>query len=169
MISGAISSKQHLDALRLHRKKAVKRQLFVLVVLAATGVVLAAIGHRLIGLIFVGAGVGGLIGEFIQSRFLLPRKAEKIYNQQAALRANYTYSWDKDGVSVSSETVQAKRPWSDYIKALESKDLLLLYHSDIMFEIFPKSWFANPEQANEFRALATRVAPNKSFKPNLSA
>jgi hypothetical protein len=157
MISGAISSKHYLDALRLHRQKAVKRQLLVLVALAAVGVLVAAAGYRLIGLILIGAGVGGLIGEFIQSRFLLPRKAEKIYNQQAALRANYTYSWDKDGVSVSSATVQAKRPWSDYIKTLENEHLLLLYHSDIMFEIFPKTWFANPEQADEFRVLATRV------------
>ncbi len=157
MISGAISSKHYVDALRLHRQKAVKRQLLVLVAFAVIGAIVVAAGYRLIGLILIGAGVGGLIGEFIQSRFLLPRRAEKIYNQQAALRANYTYSWGEDGVSVSSETVQAKRPWSDYIKTLENEHLLLLYHSDIMFEIFPKAWFANPEQANEFRALAIRA------------
>lgn len=113
MISGAISSQHYLAALRLHRQKAVKRQLLVLAALAVAGAIIAASGYRLIGLTFVGAGVGGLIGEFIQSRFFLPRKAERIYNQQAALRATYTYSWDKRGVSVWSETAQAKRPWSD--------------------------------------------------------
>jgi hypothetical protein len=156
MISGAISSQHYLAALRLHRQRAVKRQLLVLVAFAAAGVIVVTAGYRLFGLILVGAGVGGLIGEFIQSRFVLPRKAEKIYNQQAALRASYTYSWDKDGVSVSSETVQAKRPWSDYIKTLENDHFLLLYHSDIMFEIFPKSWFASREQADAFHALASR-------------
>ena len=157
MISGAITSQHYLAALRLHRKRAVKRQLLILVVSAVAGVVIVAAGYMLAGLILVGAGVGGLIGEFVQSRFVLPRRAEKIYNQQAALRATYTYSWDKDGVRVSSESVQAKRPWSDYIKTLEDDHLLLLYHSDIMFEIFPKSWFASREQADAFRALASRA------------
>lgn len=157
MISGAISSRHYLAALQLHRQRAVKRQLLVLGALAVAGAIVAAAGYVLIGLVLVGAGVGGLIGELIQSRFVLPRSARKIYNQQAALRATYTYSWDKDGLSVSSDTVQAKRPWSDYIKTLENEDLLLLYHSDIMFEIFPKSWFASREQADEFRTLASRA------------
>ena len=156
MISGAISSQQYLDALRLHRQRPVRRQLLVLISLALAGVIVAVVAHRLLGLILVGAGVGGLIGEFIQSRFILPRKAEKIYNQQAALRATYTYSWDKEWLSVWSETVQAKRLWSDYIRTLENEQLLLLYHSDIMFEIFPKSWFVSQEQATAFHVLASR-------------
>ncbi|MGY0613458.1 YcxB family protein [Luteimonas sp. A501] len=157
MITAAISSKDYLTALRLHRKRAVTRQLLVLAVLAATGVLVIAVGYMLIGLILIGAGVGGLIGELVQSKLILPGRAEKIYNQQASLRATYTYSWDNDGLSVSSETGHARRPWSDYIKFLESDQLFLLYHSDIMFEIFPKSWFSRQEQAGEFRALASRV------------
>lgn len=157
MISGAVSSKDYLDALRLHRRKAVKRQLLLLFALAAIGMVVAATGNLLIGIILIGAGVGGFIGEFVLSNLTLPRRARKIYSQQAALRANYTYSWDKNGVSVSSENANARRPWSDYIKTLESEDLILLYHSDIMFEIFPKSWFANKEQVDEFRNLAAQV------------
>jgi len=157
MITAAISSKDYLAALRLHRQRAVTRQLLVLGVLAATGVIAIAVGYKLIGLILIGAGVGGLIGELVQSKLILPRRAEKIYNQQASLRATYTYSWDNDGLSVSSETGQARRPWSDYIKFLENDRLLLLYHSDIMFEIFPKSWFSRQEQADEFRTLASRV------------
>lgn len=157
MISGAISSQHYLAALRLHRQRAVKRQLLVLAAFALAGAIVAAAGYRFMGFILVGAGVGGFIGESIQSRFVLSRRAEKIYGQQVSLRATYTYFWDKDGISVASETAQAKRPWSDYIKTLENDHLLLLYHSDIMFEIFPKSWFVSQEQADEFRALASRV------------
>jgi len=156
MITGAISSKDYLDALRVHRRKVVKQQLLVLGALAAIGVVVAATVNQFIGIILTGAGTGGLIGEFLLSTLALPRRARKIYNQQAALRVNYTYSWDKDGVSVTSANANARRPWSDYIKTLESDDLILLYHSDVVFEIFPKSWFANKEQVDEFRSLATR-------------
>jgi hypothetical protein len=35
--------------------------------------------------------------------------------------------------------------------------MFLLYHSDVMFEIFPKSWFLSPEQVESFRQLASRV------------
>lgn len=155
MISGALSSRHHLAALRLHRQRSARRHLFLLTACAVAGAILAFGGHVLMGLVLAGAGVGGVIGEVIHSTFLLPRRAEKIYSQQAALRATYVYSWDKDGIRVSSDTVQATRPWSDYIKTLENQDLLLLYHSDVLFEIFPKSWFANREQADEFRTLAS--------------
>jgi hypothetical protein len=157
MISASISSQNYLAALRLHRQRVVKRQLLVLAALAVAGMIVVVLGYMLIGLILVGAGVGGFIGEFVQSRFTLPRRAEKIYKQQASLRDTYTYSWDKENLSVSSETGQARRPWSDYIKFLENDQLLLLYHSDVMFEIFPKSWFSSKEQVDEFRALASRV------------
>ena len=157
MISAAISSQDYLAALRLHRQRAVKRQALVLAAFALAGVVVVVLGYRMIGLILVGAGVGGLIGGFLQSRLALPRKAGKIYDQQASLRDTYTYSWDKDALSVSSETGQARRPWSNYIKFLENDQLLLLYHSDIMFEIFPKSWFSSKEQVDEFRSLASRI------------
>ncbi|MDH5821984.1 YcxB family protein [Luteimonas sp. RD2P54] len=157
MITAAISSEDHLAALRLHRKRAVRRLLLVLAALAAAGAIAIAIGHVLIGAIGIGAGVGGLIGEFVQSRFALPRRARKIYQQQASLRATYTYSWDADGLSASSEAGHVRRRWPDYIKLLESDRLFLLYHSDIMFEIFPKSWFRTPEQIDEFRTLASRA------------
>ena len=157
MITAAISAKDYLAALRLHRKRAVSRQLLVLSVVAAGGLFALVLGYRLIGFILIGAGIGGLIGELVQSRLLLPRRAEKIYDQQASLRATYTYTWDESGLSVSSENGHASRPWSDYVKLLENDQLLLLYHSDIMFEIFPRSWFSSQEQADEFRAAASRV------------
>lgn len=154
MISGSISYKNYLDSLRFHRQRAVKRLMIVLATLAVAGMIGVAAGYSLAGLILVGASIGGVIGEFLEYRFLLPRRANKIYRQQVALRANYIYYWDKEWLSFSSDRAQGKRLWSDYTRILENDELLLLYHSDVMFEIFPKAWFTSPEQANEFRALA---------------
>lgn len=109
MITDTISSKDYLDALRLHRGKAVKRQLLVLCALAAVGCVVAAVVNNLVGIILIGAGVGGLIGEFILSTLTLPRRARNIYDQQAALRVKYAYFWDRGGVSVTSENANARR------------------------------------------------------------
>ncbi len=157
MISVAISSQDYLAALRLHRERLVKRQLLVLAALTFAGLLAIAIGFRFVGIVLIGAGVGGFIGEFVQSQFFLPRKVRRIYSQQASLKASHTYSWDEDSISISSETGYAKRPWSEYIKSLENDHLFLLYHSDIMFEMFPKSSFHSQEQLDGFRALASRV------------
>ncbi|WP_256643973.1 YcxB family protein [Stenotrophomonas sp. 9(2022)] len=158
MISGILTQEQHLHALRLHRRKAVKVLVGVLLGCAVVGVAALAMGHHFPGLVLVGGSLCGVVGVFVQSRLALPRQIAKIHRQQASLHAHYTYSWDDEWLSVASEHVQAKRRWSDYTKMRESDELLLLYHSDIMFEVFPKAWFNEQTQLDEFRLLASRAA-----------
>ncbi|MGY0505400.1 YcxB family protein [Luteimonas sp. e5] len=156
MIRVSISLEDYLGALRLHRRRLVNRLLLVLPVVAAAGMLAISIGHRWPGLLLIAASIGALIGELVQSRLILPRWARKIHRQQASLRTVYTYSWDRLGIDSFSEAGQHRRAWSDYVKALENDRFFLLYHSDAMFEVFPKSCFSSPEQADEFRALAFR-------------
>lgn len=157
MISGAISANDFLSAQRLHRQPMVRRQLIVLAALVLIGLLIVWAGYFFSGIIIFGAGIGGLIGELVLSRFLLPRRHLRIYHQQASLRSHYTYSWDTESISVVSDTGQAKRLWSDYVKRRENDQMFLLYHSDVMFEIFPKSWFLSLEQVEAFRELASQV------------
>lgn len=157
MISGTLTQKQHLLALRMHRRKSVTLQVAILLGSAAIGVATFAMGFVYPGSVLIGAGVGGMIGAFVQSRLTLPRNVAKIHRQQASLRAHNTYSWDKEWLSVSTEHGQARRRWSDYIKLRESAELFLLYHSDVMFEIFPKVWFNEQEQMDEFRRFASQA------------
>ncbi|WP_313204404.1 YcxB family protein [Stenotrophomonas sp.] len=158
MISGTLTQEQHLLALRMHRRKAVTLQIGVLLGSAAIGVATFALGFRFPGIVLIGAGVGGVIGAFVQSKLTLPRSVAKIHRQQAGLRAHNTYSWDEEWLSVSTEHGHARRRWSDYTKLRESGELFLLYHSDVMFEIFPKAWFNEQKQMDEFRRLASQAA-----------
>ncbi|WP_414614577.1 YcxB family protein [Stenotrophomonas geniculata] len=158
MISGTLTQEHHLHALRLHRRKAVRVLVGVLLACAVIGVVALATDHHFSGLILVCGGVGGAISAFAQSRLTLPRQVAKIHRQQASLHAHYTYSWDEEWLSVASEHVQAKRRWSDYAKVRENEEVLLLYHSDVMFEVLPKAWFNGQAQMDEFRRLASRAA-----------
>lgn len=158
MISGTLTQEHHLHALRLHRRKAVKVLVGVLLACAVIGVVALATDHHTSGLILVCGGVGGAISAFAQSRLTLPRQVAKIHRQQASLHAHYTCSWDEEWLSVASEHVQAKRRWSDYAKVRENEEVLLLYHSDVMFEVLPKAWFNGQAQMDEFRRLASRAA-----------
>lgn len=130
----------------------------VLLGCAVIGAAALALGHHFPGIVLICGGVGGVAGAFAQSRLALPRQIARIHRQQASLHAHYTYSWDDEWLRVSSDHVQAKRRWSDYRKLRENEDLFLLYHSDVMFEVFPKAWFNGQAQMDEFRRRAPLAA-----------
>lgn len=157
MISGTISADDFLSAQRLHRQPMARRQLVVLAALMLIGLLIVRAGYFSLGIITFGAGAGGLVGELVLSRLLLTRRHLRIYHQQTSLRSSYTYSWDAESISVVCDSGQAKRSWSDYVKSRENDQMFLLYHSDVMFEIFPKSWFLNWEQVKAFRELSSQV------------
>jgi hypothetical protein len=52
---------------------------------------------------------------------------------------------------LASEHGEAARPWSDFTKAREDNDVILLYYNDAFFEIVSKRWFGNQAQLDEFR------------------
>ena len=157
MISGAISADEFLAAQRLHLRHVVRRQLTILAIFVIVGLLIVWAGYFSPGIILFGVGAGGFIGQFILSKYSWPRRQLRIYNQQASLRSNFVYSWDTEHISVVADTGQAKRHWIDYVKSRENNQVFLLYHSDVMFEIIPKSWFHSSEQVETFRRLSLRA------------
>lgn len=97
MISGTLTQEHHLHALRLHRRKAVKVLVGVLLACAVIGVVALATDHHISGLILVCGGVGGAISAFAQSRLTLPRQVAKIHRQQASLQPTTPVAGTKSG------------------------------------------------------------------------
>ena len=104
------------------------------------------------------AGAGAFIGEYLVAYVYLPRKVQKLHTQQKDLAGQFTYSWDAQHIEAQSNTGSARRPWNHYAKVKEDEHVFLLYHSDNMFEMLPKSWFPSSEAINEFRKLALRAA-----------
>jgi len=98
----------------------------------------------------------------------LPRRIRKLYKQQRVLHEPHEIMFDATGISTTYSLANGTLPWSHVHKWRESKDLLLVYHSDAMFSIFPKRHFDPPSELDRFRELlASRVGPaNNSFKPN---
>lgn len=157
MITGKVSIEDFIAAQRLHVRPTLRRQRVVLAVLAVIGLIVALAGYVFIGIVIVGAGAGGLIGQFVDIRFLFPRRLTRLYNQQAALRSDFHYSWDAEHISSESSSGSSKRPWVDYVKSKENEQLFLLYQADNLFEVIPKSWFRDPELVTSFRQLASRA------------
>lgn len=157
MIAGRLTEADFLAAQRLYRRRWARGAIVILLIVAAAGVaLLLATGQRIgIGLLCIAAG--GLLGETIQSRLLLPRQARRLFRQCAAYRQSFQYSWDEDWLSVTCESGNARRRWSDYVKYRENDRVFLLYHADNLFEMLPKAWFSGAGQMAELRRLAAKA------------
>lgn len=156
MITGTITFEDFVAAQRLHRRRPVRLQMILCSVLALLGAGLLMLGHRYPGVVLLGIGGGGWAGEAVMSFVYLPWKYRRLYRQQASLRAAYTYAWDADNLRVSSAAGQAARPWKHYLRMREDERMFLLYHSDMMFEMLPKSWFRDSELVDAFHRQVTR-------------
>jgi YcxB-like protein len=72
------------------------------------------------------------------------------------MHEEFTYRVDDSGLYVSTPLGQAHRPWANFLRYRENDDLFLLYHSDVMFELLPKRWFADDTALNAFRTEVAR-------------
>jgi hypothetical protein len=58
-------------------------------------------------------------------------------------------------------TAEAQLKWGNFIRFLESDDIFMLFHSDLIFNILPKRAFA-ADEIDQFRELLRRkIAPMK--------
>jgi hypothetical protein len=158
MIHGKISVNDYLIAQRLHRRSVAKWVNIATAALAACGLAMLLAGANRLGLIVLFGGVGGLVGEGFVANIQLPRRVAKLHAQQKDFAEQVTYSWDGQYIEAQSQTGSARRPWTHYAKVKEDEHIFLLYHSDNIFEMLPKSWFPSQELINEFRKLALRAA-----------
>lgn len=93
----------------------------------------------------------------------LPWQIRRLYRQQRALREPYDVAFDAAGISMTSALASSTFPWLHVHKWRESKQLLLVYHSDAMFSIFPKRYFDSPLEIDRFRELLTSRGGSASF------
>jgi hypothetical protein len=150
MITGRVTEKEYIAAHRLHGRKmqSVLRQSTLIVFLI--GIVLFFAVSAKVGVIVICAALGGLLGEFIQSRFILQPTLRRRYAQVRG-RVDVTYSWDEGKIFITTEHGHAARSWTDFIKAKENDELILLYINDALYEIIAKRWFSDASDQNTFR------------------
>ena len=156
MITGLVTVEDYLAAYRLSRKRVVWWLNIAMLVLAVAGLILLFTQVRSWGVIALCTGLGGLVGEFVQLHFFLPRKVKRLH-KQLKLTGHITYSWDAEILEVNSAAGHGRRKWKDYVALKEDGCVFLLYITDHLFEVVPKSWFRDASQLEEFRTHA-RVA-----------
>lgn len=76
----------------------------------------------------------------------LPNRVKKIFSQQKELSLPYDIEISDTGMIVSNEFGTVNRPWDNFHKWKENNDLLILYHSDVLYTILPKRIFSDAAQ-----------------------
>jgi hypothetical protein len=151
MIIGQVTEKEYIAAHTLHRRKTQSLLKRITLIVFIIGIVLFFSLSAKLGVVLVCVALGGLLGEFIQNRFILPSKLRRLYAQIRG-RVDVTYSWDGEKLFLSSEHGQTARCWSDFLKAKENDELILLYINDVRYEIIAKRWFSDASDLDMFRA-----------------
>ena len=84
---------------------------------------------------------------------LLPNRVKKIFTQQKTLSLPIEYEFTEIGLNTSNEVGNSTLPWTYFIKWKENKELIMLYHSDVLFNMIPKRFFADPQQIETVKSF----------------
>ena len=167
-ISYHITREDFIDAQKLHRAKSPRGIVRGLVLVAKVCVVAALM------LLIVLAAVtrdrnlwltyAPLVGLLVMWTLLYwvwaPFNWRRTYAKDRRLQDEFTTDISEDGVYMESSTFDANLKWGLFLRFLESDRVFLLYQTNRMFNLLPKSAFA-PGEIEEFRQLARRKLPDK--------
>jgi YcxB-like protein len=90
----------------------------------------------------------------------MPINWRRSYAKDRRLQNEFTADVSEEGVHLESVDFDANLKWALYLRFLESDRVFLLYQTERLFNMFPKSAFA-PGEIEEFRELARRKLPDK--------
>lgn len=139
-----------------------RRRTFVHLALALLAVVVivssfprwpAVAGGAVLGSVL---GIGVCFG--ISWFFYLPWKARHVFRQQKSLHEEYELSWGDDGLCVRGARVQSTVPWDNFVKKKWNDRIVMLYHSDLLFQMLPLRCF-DDESWRSLAAYLERIPP----------
>jgi len=156
MLTATVTENDLFKAQQLHTKPSGAKTALFLLVLLLVGLYL----YDQVGVepgVLAGGFVGGIVGFVGYYVVFLKYKCAKIYRQQKNLQIPYQFSWDNDSIYMKNEMGEGRIKWSDFTKHKQNKTLILLYHSDALFNIVPKSAFINEQQLSEFSSHLGKI------------
>jgi hypothetical protein len=154
-----LDADDYAAAQALHTRWTARRTLFSLAAIVG-GIVLVLLSHHwtiVAGCALIGGAVSGAITFETLRRFLIPRRARRLFAQQKNLRRPTVFHWDDHGLSWTSVQSSGTTPWTDYLKWRENEHMFLLYHSDLMFQMLPKRAFRDAELLKSFATVVHRI------------
>jgi hypothetical protein len=153
LITATITVDDYIAGHRLHYARARGNLYGAAAVLTVIGVAMM-IGGAKWALAVLLAGIGGLLGNWWDDRVRMPGKVRKLYEQFKGISDPVELSWDAEKIEGRSATGHGSRKWRDYARLKEDDEVFLLYATDQLWYVFPKRWFGDQKQLEEFRSYA---------------
>lgn len=106
-----------------------------------------------IGAVLAAALAGGTLTPMAILRWRVPRVARRIYHQQRNLHRDLTLAWDDDELRYTWAKGHSRSAFADYLRWAENRDIILLFHSDTLFQFIPKR-VLDHAQIEDLRSIA---------------
>jgi hypothetical protein len=100
---------------------------------------------------------------------ILPNRIKKIFTQQKELHSPFEIEFTDAGMIMSNEFGNSIRPWRNFNKWKENKELIMLYHSDVMYSILPKRLFTDPQQIETIKSYLEQNKVPVAKKPFITS
>ena len=157
IIQGVLDWKDYLHALRLHMQPRPWLKITGYILLTFF---IIAFAYIIFGFFNNKSNLPTIFGISFFFLYLLawysiyvPYKAKKVYKQQKSLQIPFEVVVTKEGLNCSNEIGKSSIPWSNFLKWKENKNLFLIYHSDVIFQMLPKRLFKDLDELNSFRLV----------------
>lgn len=106
-------------------------------------------------------GIGVVLGLplvfLIVVYWMAPMMGRRQYRQSALLRAEGTVSWDDEALTFESDRGHARIPFGEFHRWGESADLVMLYQTEMFFNLLPKAPLGGAAEDLKARLTAAGV------------
>jgi len=84
------------------------------------------------------AAVASLIAiYFLYCGFAIRRYFRRSYQNDRRFQHDFTTDISEDGILITMPTAESRMKWDNFVRFLESDDIFVLFHSDLIFNILP--------------------------------
>lgn len=87
---------------------------------------------------------------FVWANWLIPTMARRNFRQQRSFQAEFTYGWNEDRLTVSTEYGHFEMPWDHFVGWAENANIILLLETDRLYRVIPKR-VLSPDQQHSLR------------------
>lgn len=141
-IEGTVSLEDYVEANRLHKRAKgsgliAKILLLIILVAGSLDLIIDSFVNQTWVLLI---GPLALIGAVLLYYLYIPYQAKKIYQQQKTIQMPFTITISNEGLHVKNQFGEGNYPWNIFSNWKEGDNLILLFHSDLMFTILPKRY-----------------------------
>ncbi len=153
-----ITQKQAVAAAMLASARKLPVPIHVILILAvvviAAALLLPGRGNGLIYDVLIPLLIGMIVLVILVQYVYLPWKVRQHHRQAASFRDEITLSWDDGRFRLNGERGSIDFAWTDFHRWTENDELLLFYHSELLFHAVPKAALEESQLSDILKQVA---------------